>query len=50
MRASLIARAVQLPVQEFIHTQGVSSAVLLLAAVVALVWANSPWSDAYHRT
>ena len=50
MRASLIARAVQLPVQEFIHTQGVSSAVLLLAAVIALVWANSPWSGAYHRT
>ena len=50
MRVSLIARAVQLPVQEFIHTQGVSSAVLLLAAVVALLWANSPWSDAYHRT
>src|SRR6185312_12005201 len=49
MRASLIARAVQLPVQEFIHTQGVSSAVLLLAAVVALLWANSPWSASYHR-
>lgn len=50
MRASLIARAVQLPVQEFIHTQGVSSAVLLLAALAALVWANSPWSGLYHRT
>ncbi|MFZ0663891.1 MAG: Na+/H+ antiporter NhaA [Acidobacteriaceae bacterium] len=49
MRASLITRAVQLPVQEFIHTQGVSSAVLLLAAVVALVWANSPWSESYHN-
>ncbi|MGH9588650.1 MAG: Na+/H+ antiporter NhaA [Acidobacteriaceae bacterium] len=50
MRASLIARAVRLPVQEFIHTQGVSSAVLLLAAVVALVWANSPWRQSYHQT
>lgn len=49
VRASLIARAVQLPVQEFIHTQGVSSAALLAAAVAALVWANSPWSAAYHR-
>jgi len=49
MRASLIARAVQLPVLEFIHTQGVSSAVLLLAALVALIWANSPWSAAYHN-
>lgn len=49
VRASLIARAVQLPVQEFIHTQGVSSAALLAAAVAALVWANSPWSASYHR-
>lgn len=50
MRASLIARAVQLPVQEFIHTQGVSSAVLLLAAITALVWANSPFRQSYHNT
>lgn len=49
VRASLIARAVQLPVQEFIHTQGVSSAALLAAAVAALAWANSPWSVAYHN-
>ena len=49
MRESLIARTLQLPVQEFIHTQGVSSAFLLIAAVAALVWANSPWRDAYHH-
>jgi NhaA family Na+:H+ antiporter len=48
MRASLVARAVQLPVQQFIHTQGVSSAFLLVAAVMALVWANSPWSTSYY--
>ena len=49
MRESLIARTLQLPVQEFIHTQGVSSAFLLIAAVAALVWANSPWRDAYYH-
>jgi NhaA family Na+:H+ antiporter len=49
VRESLIARIVQLPVQEFIHTEGVSSAFLLIAAAAALVWANSPFSDSYLR-
>jgi Na+:H+ antiporter, NhaA family len=49
MRQSLVARTVQLPVQEFIHTQGVSSAFLLIAAILALVWANSPWRDSYYH-
>ncbi|HYK36709.1 Na+/H+ antiporter NhaA [Alloacidobacterium sp.] len=46
---SLIARTVQLPIQQFIHTQGVSSAFLLAAAVIALIWANSPWSTSYYH-
>lgn len=49
MRASLVARAVQLPVQRFIHTQGMSSVFLLVAAVAALIWANSPWSASYNH-
>jgi NhaA family Na+:H+ antiporter len=49
VRESLIARTVQLPVQQFIHTQGVSSAFLLVAAVAALIWANSPWSASYDH-
>jgi NhaA family Na+:H+ antiporter len=49
VRESLIARVLQLPVQQFIHTQGVSSAFLLAAAVIALIWANSPWSAAYYH-
>ena len=48
VRESLIARTVELPVQQFIHTQGVSSAFLLAAAVAALIWANSPWSASYY--
>lgn len=49
VRESLIARQIQLPVQQFIHTQGVSSAFLLVAAIAALVWANSPWKDSYYH-
>jgi NhaA family Na+:H+ antiporter len=49
VRESLIARTVQLPIQEFIHTQGVSSAFLLAAALIALIWANSPWSASYYH-
>lgn len=49
VRESLIARKVQLPIQQFIHTQGVSGAFLLVAAVIALVWANSPWSASYYH-
>jgi Na+:H+ antiporter, NhaA family len=49
VRESLIARVLQLPVQQFIHTQGVSSTFLLIAAVIALVWANSPWSASYFH-
>lgn len=34
-------------VAELLRTETVGGAVLLAAAVVALVWANSPWSGAY---
>ncbi len=49
IRESLVTRALIVPIQEFIHIQGVSSVVLLLAAIAALVWANSPWHDSYHH-
>ncbi len=41
-------RRVYLPVQQFIQTEWIGSAFLLAAAIVALVWANPPWADAYH--
>lgn len=34
-------------VRAFLATEAGSAMVLLAATVVALVWANSPWSDAY---
>lgn len=35
-------------VSEALRTETVGGLVLLAAAVVALVWANSPWSEAYE--
>ncbi|MBW3533997.1 MAG: Na+/H+ antiporter NhaA [Gemmatimonadetes bacterium] len=43
------ARRVALPVQEFLHVAWIGSGVLLLAAIVALVWANGPWAPSYHH-
>ena len=49
LRESLFTRALVLPIQEFIHIQGMSSILLLGAAIAALIWANSPWHDSYHH-
>ena len=45
---SPLAKRVGLPALTFIHTAETGGAVLLLAAIAALVWANSPWSHSYH--
>ena len=36
------------PVREFVATENASAAILLLATVVAVAWANSPWSASYE--
>ena len=36
------------PVQRFIRTEAAGGIVLLAGALIALVWANSPWSQSYH--
>jgi Na+:H+ antiporter, NhaA family len=36
------------PVRDFLGTEAGSAVVLLAAAVIALVWANSPWSGSYE--
>jgi NhaA family Na+:H+ antiporter len=41
-------RAALAPLQEFLHTEAASGVVLLAAAVVAIVWASSPWSGSYE--
>ncbi len=35
--------------QQFIRDQGGSGVVLLLATLIALIWANSAWGDSYHH-
>jgi NhaA family Na+:H+ antiporter len=36
------------PLRDFLHTEAAGGVLLAGAAVAALVWANSPWADAYH--
>jgi len=45
---SFVARAIVLPAQRFIHTETIGAGVLLVAALAALVWANSPAGDGYR--
>ncbi|MDT7710422.1 MAG: Na+:H+ antiporter, NhaA family [Pseudonocardiales bacterium] len=47
----MIARRLTAPVGElarYLRTETVGGVVLLAAAAVALLWASSPWSDAYR--
>lgn len=36
------------PLRDFLHTESSGAVLLALAAFVALVWANSPWSASYE--
>ncbi|MEP6778501.1 MAG: Na+/H+ antiporter NhaA [Gemmatimonadaceae bacterium] len=42
-------RRVLRPFEEFVHAEASGGIVLLVAAVVAIGWANSPLSDSYHH-
>jgi Na+/H+ antiporter NhaA len=42
------ARNLAAPVRDFLSAETGSAVVVLVAAVVALVWANSPWSHSYE--
>ncbi len=37
-----------MPLEQFIHSETVGATTMLGAAVVAMLWANSPWSASYH--
>lgn len=37
------------PFQNFFSTQASGGIVLFIAAIVAIVWANSPWAHSYHE-
>ena len=42
-----LARRIGRPMLRFLRIEAASGALMLVAAVVALIWANSPWRDAY---
>lgn len=44
-----LARRVARPVRSFMAIEAASGVVLVVATIIALVWANSPWSDVYHE-
>jgi NhaA family Na+:H+ antiporter len=46
--ARRVAEKIFRPLERFLHVEAASGIVLLVAAVVALIWANSPWSSSYE--
>lgn len=47
-RAQLLAGRAFATLERFLHIEAVSGIVLLMAAAIALIWANSPLADSYH--
>jgi Na+:H+ antiporter, NhaA family len=47
-RVQLLAERALATLQRFLHVEAVSGVGLLIAAAVALVWANSPFAESYH--
>jgi Na+:H+ antiporter, NhaA family len=43
-----LLRGVLLPAQNFLHTAGLGGAALIIAAVIAVGWANSPLRESYQ--
>lgn len=43
-----VARRVVQPLQSFLEAEAASAVLLVAAAVVAIVWANSPWRASYE--
>jgi Na+:H+ antiporter, NhaA family len=49
LAARRLARAVHRPIERFMHVEASSGIALLIAAVIAVIWANSPWSESYDH-
>jgi len=47
-RRTILAGQLAAPLRRFLLTEAGSAGLLLAAAVVALAWANSPWSGSYE--
>ncbi|WP_353155519.1 Na+/H+ antiporter NhaA [Herminiimonas fonticola] len=48
-RAQVLAERAFSTLEKFLHIEAFSGVVLLIAAAVALIWANSSYADAYHH-
>ncbi len=48
-RARRFALQLVRPVEKFLHVEASSGILLLATAVIALVWANSPWASTYEH-
>jgi NhaA family Na+:H+ antiporter len=44
---ALVRERLVMPVQAFMHTETAGGIVIVVAAIAALIWANSPWDEAY---
>ena len=47
-RTQLLAERAFATLERFLHIEAASGIVLLIAAAVALIWANSSFADSYH--
>lgn len=48
-RARLLTKFAFAKVERVFHIEAVSGIVLLIAALIALIWANSPFAESYHH-
>lgn len=48
-RARRLARQLLRPIDRFLHVEASSGIILLVAAMAALIWANSPWAAHYEH-
>jgi Na+:H+ antiporter, NhaA family len=48
-RAPQIAPRAVSPLPDFLRTEAAGGLLLAIGAVVAMIWANSPWSSSYER-
>ena len=49
MKGAALLHQLSGPARRFLRTEAGSAALLLVATVLAVGWANSPWSDTYTR-
>ena len=48
-QASRLARSLARSVEKFMHIEASSGILLMISAVIALMWANSPWASTYEH-